>query len=69
MNPGHAILADPNAVVLTARVWLLVRSISPELGIVDNTDYEPGDSDLGVPNDEFRRLQVSKTILLRNTRT
>lgn len=69
VNPGHAILANPNAVVLTARVWLLVRSISPELGIVDNTDYEPGDVDLGVPNDEFRRLQVSKTILLRNRRT
>jgi len=59
----------PGARILTARVWLLVRSISPEIGIVDETDYEPGDRDLGVPNDNFRRLMVSKTILLRNTRT
>jgi hypothetical protein len=54
---------------MTARIWLVVRSIDRELGIVDNRDYEPGDVDLGVPDDDFRRLQVSKTILLRNART
>ena len=74
VNPGDPVYDPaaagyvPGARVLTARVWILVRSISPEVGIVDLRDYEPGDVDLGVINDGFRRLQVSKTILLRNTR-
>jgi len=75
VNPGDAIY-DPSAAgyipgsrVLTARVWMIVRSINIEVGIQDNRDYEPGDVDLGVQNDSFRRLQISKTILLRNART
>lgn len=74
VNPGDEVY-DPNAGgfvpgarVLTARIWMVVRGITLEVGIEDNTDYEPGDVDLGVPNDNFRRMQVSKTILLRNTR-
>ncbi|MFZ9053567.1 MAG: PilW family protein [Woeseiaceae bacterium] len=77
VNPGDPIYDPqdttggyvPGARVITARVWLVVRGISAEVGIQDNRDYEPGDIDLGVPNDQFRRMQVSKTILLRNTRT
>ena len=75
VNPNDPIIDPlsggwvPLARVMTARVWLVVRSISPEIGIVDLTDYEPGDVDLGVQNDSFRRLMVSKTILLRNART
>ncbi len=75
VNPGDAILNPvaagfiPGARVLTARIWLVVRSVSPEIGIQDLRDYEPGDIDLGVYNDAFRRMQVSKTILLRNART
>lgn len=78
VNPGDPVIDPtvgigggwvPTAHVMTARIWLVVRSISIEVGIVDLTDYEPGDIDLGVPNDQFRRLMVSKTILLRNTRT
>ena len=74
VNPGDPIynpdLAGfiPGARVLTARVWLVVRGLTPEVGIRDTTDYEPGDVDLGVPADNFRRMQVSKTILLRNAR-
>lgn len=75
VNPGDAIL-DPLAVgfipgarVLTARIWLVVRGISPELGIQDLRNYQPGDINLGVYTDAFRRMQVSKTILLRNART
>ena len=59
----------PGARVLTARIWLVVRGISQEPGIVDDRDYAPGDVDLGTFDDNFRRLQVSKTILLRNART
>ena len=75
VNPNDPILDPtsggwvPIASVLTARVWLVVRSLQPEIGVIDQTDYEPGDIDLGVPNDQFRRLIVSKTILLRNSRT
>ncbi len=75
VNPGDAILDPlaagfiPGARVLTARIWLVVRSISPEVGIQDARNYQPGDVALGVYTDIFRRMQVSKTILLRNART
>lgn len=59
----------PGARVITARIWLVVRGQSIEPGVQDSRDYEPGDVDLGTFNDDFRRLQVSKTILLRNSRT
>ena len=75
VNPGDPIY-NPNAVgyipgarVITARVWLIVRSVGIEAGIRDSNDYKPGDVGLGVQNDSFRRMQVSKTILLRNART
>ena len=75
VNPGDPIFDPinaafiPGARVITARVWLVVRSISLETGLNDLRDYEPGDVDLGVQNDEYRRMQVSKTILLRNVRS
>ncbi len=75
VNPGDAILNPlaagfiPGARVITARVWILVRSLGIELGVQDLNDYEPGNVDLGVYNDGFRRMMVSKTILLRNART
>jgi len=75
VNPGDDVYDPtaagyiPGARVMTARIWLVVRGVSPEVGIADNRDYEPGDVDLGVPNDNYRRMQVSKTILLRNTRS
>ena len=75
VNPGDAVY-DPEAVgfipgarVLTARVWLVVRGITQEVGIQQVRGFQPGDVNLGVPNDAFRRIQVSKTILLRNSRT
>lgn len=76
VNPGDPILDPaesafiPSARIITARVWLVVRSIDREPGITQPANpYRPGDVDLGVPADDFRRLLVSKTILLRNTRT
>ena len=75
VNPGDPVY-DPAAVgyipgarIITARIWLVVRGITTEPGITDLRDYEPGDIDLGVYNDAFRRMQVSKTILMRNTRS
>jgi type IV pilus assembly protein PilW len=58
----------PGARVLTARIWLLVRGLTPEIGIGDQRTYAPGNATPRTFNDEMRRMQVSKTILLRNTR-
>ncbi len=75
VNPGHAVYTPgaagyvPGARVLTARIWLVVRSLAIEVGITDTQNYTPGDAVLGTFSDQFRRLQVSKTILLRNART
>ena len=75
VNPGGNLIYDPNATnyipgarVIAARLWLVVRSVTPEVGITDTSTYKPGDVNLGEPNDNFRRMQVSKTILLRNSR-
>lgn len=75
VNPGDPVY-DPNAVgyvpgtrVMTARIWMVVRGITIEPGIRNSRQFEPGDVDLGTPTDAFRRMQVSKTILLRNART
>jgi type IV pilus assembly protein PilW len=75
VNPGDEVYDPtaagyiPGARVMTARVWLVVRGITPEIGIQHTRAYDPGDVNLGVPADDFRRIQVSKTILLRNART
>ncbi len=75
VNPGGDSIYDPNSInyipgarVIAARVWLVVRDVTPEPGITDTSTYKPGDVNLGEPNDNFRRMQVSKTILLRNAR-
>ena len=76
VNPSAASIYDPasanyipGARVITARIWLVVRGTTIEVGLEDNVDYEPGDHDLGVQNDLFRRKMISKTILLRNARS
>ena len=75
VNPGDPIFIPgdpafiPLARVMTARVWIVVRGINAEIGIQDTINYQPGDVNLGVYGDNFRRMQVSKTILLRNART
>lgn len=75
VNPGDEIYDPaaagfvPGAKVITARVWLVVRGLSREVGLDDTRSYAPGDVTLGAKTDEFRRMQVSKTILLRNART
>ena len=75
VNPGDPILDRtdaafiPGASVLTARIWLVIRSVTIEVGLQDNVNYVPGDVVMGTFNDSYRRMQVSKTILLRNSRT
>jgi type IV pilus assembly protein PilW len=75
VNPGDPVLDPlaagfiPGAKIMTARIWMIVRGVSPEPGVVDQRNYAPGDVALGMYNDTFRRMQVSKTILLRNARS
>ena len=75
VNPGDDIYNPaaagyiPGARVMTARVWILVRGVTTEFGLQDARNYQLGNANVGQPNDGFRRLQVSKTILLRNART
>jgi type IV pilus assembly protein PilW len=75
VNPGDEIYDPlaagyvPGARVITARIWLVVRGVNLELGVQDARNYTPGNVDLGTFNDNYRRLQVSKTVLLRNSRT
>ena len=75
INPGDPILdpLDANFIpgirVITARLWMVIRGVSLEVGIQDNANYAPADVNLGQFNDQFRRMMVSKTVLLRNART
>ncbi|MGY8796951.1 MAG: PilW family protein, partial [Woeseiales bacterium] len=75
VNPSDPILVPgvagflPDARVITARVWMVIRAVGRENGIVDNNNYNPGDVNMGTFSDSYRRMQVSKTILLRNSRT
>jgi len=58
-------------VPVAVRVWLLIRTDRPEVGFTDDRSYEYGDrvnANAYQPNDGFRRLLVSRTIQLRNTR-
>jgi type IV pilus assembly protein PilW len=79
---------NPNAVPATAlvvsvRIWLLMRSETAERGFIDNTTYQYGDrlaangtttvlNAAGAgkayrPGNNFRRLLVQRTVQLRNT--
>jgi type IV pilus assembly protein PilW len=69
------------AQIISVRVWLLVRSDTPEQGFIDNRIYAYGNRNGAIvanlnaggaaggryrPNDNFRRLLVSRTIMIRN---
>jgi type IV pilus assembly protein PilW len=75
VNPGDDIYNPtaagyvPGARVITARIWIVVRGVTREPGVIDTYNYQPAGVNLGTYNDDFRRMQVSKTILLRNGRT
>lgn len=75
VNPGSDVYNPaaagyiPGARVITARIWLVVRGVTTEFGLQDGRTYQVGNYAMGAQNDGFRRLQVSKTILLRNARS
>jgi type IV pilus assembly protein PilW len=69
VGPNVAIPAGDQ--VVAVRVWLLVRAEQPESGFTDGRTYSYGSrtgANVYVPGDSFRRVLVTKTIALRNTR-
>jgi hypothetical protein len=66
VNPGAV---PANADVISATIWLRIRAEEREIGFVDDTDYQYADMASAVtPNDNFRRILLTKTIHIRNTR-
>jgi type IV pilus assembly protein PilW len=53
--------------VVAVRIWLRVRAEEPEVGFRDDRVYTYGSTDF-TPADGFRRVLMSRTIFLRNTR-
>jgi type IV pilus assembly protein PilW len=64
--PNTAIPAGDQVVAM--RVWLMVRAEQQETGFTDGHSYSYGSRVAYIPGDSFRRVLVSKTIALRNTR-
>jgi type IV pilus assembly protein PilW len=64
VNPGAV---PASALVVAVRIWLLMRSETPERGFIDSAQYQYGDRPAFVPNDNYRRLLVARTVQLRNT--
>lgn len=59
---------DAGDAIVAVRVWLMARSNRPDFGFTDDRSYQYADRNVAPPLDNFRRLLVSKTIQLRNTR-
>jgi type IV pilus assembly protein PilW len=66
VDPDNDVVAGNR--ILSVRIWLLMRSEYTERGFTDGKTYVLPDAVLAdfVPNDNFRRMQASKTIMLRN---
>jgi type IV pilus assembly protein PilW len=65
VNPGAVGGAD----VISATIWLRVRSEDRDFSHTDGRSYQYADmASAFTPNDNYRRIVISKTILLRNTR-
>lgn len=69
VDPDNPLLAPGSgAVVVSVRVWVLVRAELPELNFDDNPSYTLGDVVYTVPTEErdHRRLLVTRTFDVRN---
>lgn len=65
VNAGDPLL--DSAQVVSVRIWVRVRGDQPETGFTDDRNYVYADTDF-TPNDGFRRVVMSRTIFLRNSR-
>ncbi len=59
----------PDARIMALRLWLLIRAEQAETGFTDTTLYQYADRPAVAFNDGFRRMLVSRTIVLRNSRS
>jgi type IV pilus assembly protein PilW len=66
VNPGAV---PVGADVVSATVWLRVRAEDREFSHVDGDAYSYADVNIAAPGDNYRRIVVSKTIQLRNSRS
>ena len=66
VNPGSANLNRYQ--IVSVRIWLMLRAEQLETGFTDNKVYTYAGK-VVTPNDNFRRLLVTRTIQLRNSRT
>jgi type IV pilus assembly protein PilW len=66
VDPGAV---PPGAAVVSATLWLRIRAEKHEIGHLDDRAYQYADMAApSMPGDDYRRILVSKTIHLRNTR-
>jgi type IV pilus assembly protein PilW len=66
VNPGGV---PGNAAVVSVTIWLRVRAEDRDFGHRDQTAYQYADMAAAfTPNDNYRRILVSKTIHIRNSR-
>ena len=66
VDPDDPALLD-DAKIHSVRIWLLVRAGQTELGYRNTSAYAPAGQSLPfVPGDAFRRVAVSRTVLIRN---
>ena len=65
VNPGDAILTS--AQVVAVRIWVRVRADAEEAGFRDDRTYAYADTEFEA-DDRFRRVVMSRTIFLRNSR-
>jgi type IV pilus assembly protein PilW len=68
VDPNNPIVT-PTTRILAVRYWLLLRTDQTEIGFTDSTNYQYANVPAFTRNDQFRRLLVSKTVMLRNIRT
>jgi type IV pilus assembly protein PilW len=65
VKPDNAVILSGQ--VVAVRIWVRVRAEQPERGFTDNRTYTYGTTVFNA-NDSFRRVLMSRTIFLRNTR-
>lgn len=64
--PGDPLMTSGQ--VVAVRVWIRVRAQEEETGFIDDRTYKYGSTDVQI-KDHFRRVLMSRTIFLRNTRS
>lgn len=65
VKPGDPVASSGQ--VVTVRIWIRVRAEEAEPGFIDRRSYKYASVNFQ-PNDGFRRVLMSRTIFVRNTR-